>query len=322
MKTIIFLIILVPGFLFAQVITDTLWSVPQLDGEIGYRPYSGTFGMNTGSTFLRAGDGYDPFMMENVFVRSYLSYDLSNLPSLDSTNIIQAIVGVYQFRSFGNEQPNVFPIWNVAGGDTHFCVLDHIDYGYSLDLSDWTAGDPGDPQTLHTKIGVISDNANYEYKTMDVTNFVREDIQNGKYYNQYRMRFTIDTDNDIYSDALTMHSGNSYSSPMPFLKVQYDTTHSTIEKTGEVISYFNLSQNYPNPFNSFTNISYSLMRKSFVCLTIIDPNGKIIEILIEDMKPAGRYIVQFDASDLPSGIYSYRLKVNRQSITKKMFYIR
>lgn len=206
---IIFLLVLPPCILFSQGATDTLWSVPQLDGTICYRPGSGIFNMSTFSSGFSPGDGFDLILGEEVFCRDYLAFDLSSLSNSDTSSIIEIIIGIYQINAWGNDMPHTYPIWNMAGGDTHFCVLDHIDYGNSLDLGDWTAGDLGDPQTLHTNIGIISDNAVVEYKTMDVTQYIKEDIANGQIYNQYRMRFTIDTDFDGLGDLLDFRSGNS-----------------------------------------------------------------------------------------------------------------
>ncbi|NIR63152.1 MAG: hypothetical protein GWN61_03630, partial [candidate division Zixibacteria bacterium] len=61
---VIWLALLLPPTLFAQTMTDTLWSVPQLDGEIAFRPVSGTFNMTTSSFGFFPGDGWDFFMEE------------------------------------------------------------------------------------------------------------------------------------------------------------------------------------------------------------------------------------------------------------------
>jgi Tfp pilus assembly protein PilX len=69
-----------------------------------------------------------------------------------------------------------------------------------------------------------------------------------------------------------------------------------------------LSQNYPNPFNPSTTIDYSLAKESFVQLKIFDVLGREIKTLIQAGKEsAGKHTVHFDASDLNSGIYFYRI---------------
>jgi photosystem II stability/assembly factor-like uncharacterized protein len=81
---------------------------------------------------------------------------------------------------------------------------------------------------------------------------------------------------------------------------------------------FDLSQNYPNPFNPSTAISYQLTTTSFVTLRVFDVLGREVATLINDSRPPGTYIVQFDASGLPSGIYVYRLQAGNFISAKKM----
>ena len=83
---------------------------------------------------------------------------------------------------------------------------------------------------------------------------------------------------------------------------------------------FNLSQNYPNPFNPATMIKYSLPEAGHVSLKVYNVIGKEVETLVNDEKPAGTYEVNFDAAQLPSGIYFYQLKTGNFVETKKMVY--
>lgn len=70
---------------------------------------------------------------------------------------------------------------------------------------------------------------------------------------------------------------------------------------------FQLFPNYPNPFNSCTEISYELSEKSNIVLTVFDITGREVGILVRGTQSAGRHLVQFNASDLPSGVYFYTL---------------
>lgn len=318
---IISLLVLTPCILFSQGATDTLWSVPQLDGGIDFRPVSGIFSMSTNSQLFSPGDGYDVLLEMEVFTREYLAFDLNMLSNQDTSAIVQAIIGVYQLHEVGNNQPNIYPIWNLAGGDTHFCVLDHINYGFSLDLGDWTAGDPGDPQTLHTNVGIISSDTINGYKTMDVTCYLKEDLANARRYNQYRMRFTIDTDNDSLGDLIDFVSGNALFSPRPYLTIYYgDTT--TIKPLSVIPSDFHLYQNYPNPFNSSTHIQYLLSVSAQVELTIFNLAGQQQLILVKQRQLPGNYQITFNADNWPTGVLFYRLKVDDYSTTKTMLLIR
>jgi len=73
---------------------------------------------------------------------------------------------------------------------------------------------------------------------------------------------------------------------------------------------FALEQNYPNPFNPSTKIKYHLSRLSKVKLEIYDVLGRNVKTLVNKTQNAGDYQITFDASQLSSGIYFYRLSAN------------
>ena len=81
---------------------------------------------------------------------------------------------------------------------------------------------------------------------------------------------------------------------------------------------FSLSQNYPNPFNPVTIIKYQLPSNNFVAIKIYDVLGNEVETLVNEEKSAGTYEVQFDASELTSGIYFCKLTSASFVETKKM----
>jgi len=81
---------------------------------------------------------------------------------------------------------------------------------------------------------------------------------------------------------------------------------------------FSLYQNYPNPFNPKTIIRYSLSGNQFIMLNIFDVLGNEIASLVNKEQKPGSYEVEFDAGNLPSGIYFYKLNSNGFSLTRKM----
>ena len=86
----------------------------------------------------------------------------------------------------------------------------------------------------------------------------------------------------------------------------------------EIPTEFSLSQNYPNPFNPTTKIKYALPEAGYVNLKVYDMLGQEVAELINEVKSAGEYEVQFNASDFPSGIYIYRLQAEKFTEFKKM----
>jgi aminopeptidase N len=87
-------------------------------------------------------------------------------------------------------------------------------------------------------------------------------------------------------------------------------------------SEFLLSQNYPNPFNPSTVISYQLPVSGDVTLKIFDIIGNEIATLVDEHNQAGKYEIEFDASNIPSGVYLYQLKTQNFVKTKKMLLIK
>jgi hypothetical protein len=85
---------------------------------------------------------------------------------------------------------------------------------------------------------------------------------------------------------------------------------------------FSLSQNYPNPFNPTTIIEYSVPSTEYVSLKVYDILGKEVADLINQQMNPGSYEIEFDASQLSSGIYFYKLAFSSKVITKKMAFIK
>jgi hypothetical protein len=88
-----------------------------------------------------------------------------------------------------------------------------------------------------------------------------------------------------------------------------------------VITY-RLLQNYPNPFNPSTVIDYEIGKSVDVKLTVYDVLGKEISILVNEKQRVGNYSVEFNAGNLPTGVYFYKLQAGEFSDAKKMLLIR
>lgn len=81
---------------------------------------------------------------------------------------------------------------------------------------------------------------------------------------------------------------------------------------------FTLSQNYPNPFNPSTTINYTIPKQSYVSLKIYDELGRIVAELVNGLQSPGNYNVKFDATNLATGVYFYRISAGDLIETKKM----
>jgi hypothetical protein len=95
-----------------------------------------------------------------------------------------------------------------------------------------------------------------------------------------------------------------------------------IEVDVNSVSEFSLNQNYPNPFNPSTKISFSLAQSSNVKLSVFNMLGEKIVELLNEVKSAGTYDVNFDGSELSTGMYLYRIESGNNVLTKKMILIK
>jgi aminopeptidase N len=89
-----------------------------------------------------------------------------------------------------------------------------------------------------------------------------------------------------------------------------------------VVNNFSLEQNYPNPFNPSTTIKYSLGKAGITTLKIYDVLGKEVATLVNEELQAGPHEVTFDASNLPSGVYVYKIQSGEYINSKKMLLLK
>ena len=85
---------------------------------------------------------------------------------------------------------------------------------------------------------------------------------------------------------------------------------------------FALEQNYPNPFNSMTNVKFQIINAGNVKITVFDLIGREVSVILnKELKP-GKYNINFDAGNLPSGIYFYKLEAGEFTDIKKMILLK
>lgn len=92
--------------------------------------------------------------------------------------------------------------------------------------------------------------------------------------------------------------------------------------SSEVPQDYKLEQNYPNPFNPTTNINFSIPKAGLTSIKIYDMLGRLVTALFEEQLTAGSYKADWNASQIPSGIYIYRLVSGSFTESRKMILIR
>ncbi len=85
---------------------------------------------------------------------------------------------------------------------------------------------------------------------------------------------------------------------------------------------YSLEQNYPNPFNPSTNINFALPKQGFVKLVVYDITGRVVNTLLNEDKKAGTYSILFNAENLASGVYYYKIESGDFQSTRKMLLIK
>lgn len=103
--------------------------------------------------------------------------------------------------------------------------------------------------------------------------------------------------------------------------IENQTLTNVDDKNLSIKGYY-LSQNYPNPFNPLTNIEFQIGEDGFVNIALFDLMGQKIKNIVSDFRKAGKYSVMLDASNLPSGVYFYKMKVNNFTKTRKLILIK
>lgn len=122
----------------------------------------------------------------------------------------------------------------------------------------------------------------------------------------------------LYDLEMTPRPSPENSKPDLGAYENYNGTMVSINEESFTVDKFELFQNYPNPFNPSTIISYTIPEKGFVILKLYDVLGREIAELINQEQTVGNFSINFDASELTSGIYFYRLQTGSFLATKKM----
>ena len=127
--------------------------------------------------------------------------------------------------------------------------------------------------------------------------------------------------------------GGSYENEISYLKnwiinrlnwmdEELDFIDDVSEKEKPVANNYYLFQNYPNPFNPSTMIKYKIPESGLVTIKVYDALGREIATLVNEEKPAGSYEIEFDGSNLSSGVYFYRLNFDSFISIKKMILLK
>lgn len=126
----------------------------------------------------------------------------------------------------------------------------------------------------------------------------------------------------LYHRVVAVAAQASTESEIRSISLTRGVLQSTNSASDDPPSGFRLDQNYPNPFNPETTITFSIERTAYVRLSVYDTLGKEVATVLTAEKAPGEHEVQFDAEDLTSGIYLYRLETGSRTATRQMVLLR
>ncbi len=106
------------------------------------------------------------------------------------------------------------------------------------------------------------------------------------------------------------------------IRINVDSLVGISSNGNGIPNIYRLEQNYPNPFNPSTKIAYELPKAGLVSMVVFDILGREVATLVNEVKPAGKYSVNFNASSLASGVYFYRITAGDFTESKKMLLIK
>ncbi len=214
----------------------------------------------------------------------------------------------YMFRKLGVSNDNV---WVVGSSSPVFRSTDFCET--------WEIVTPGQ-QIGGIGVNFINDNTGYIGRSQN--NLIK--TTNGG-FNWYQQRTDSTSVAFISSLAFINDTTGWYSSGAGKIYKtvtggQWLTNITTV--SSEIPGKFSLNQNYPNPFNSQTNIAFEIIKNKYCKLEIYNLLGQKLEEVFDKILEAGKHVIQYNAKNLTSGIYIYKLTTDGNSQSKKFTLIK
>ncbi|HMS34678.1 MAG TPA: T9SS type A sorting domain-containing protein [Ignavibacteria bacterium] len=185
-----------------------------------------------------------------------------------------------------------------------------------VELSSFTSAINKRDVTLRWSTASETNNSNFEIERSSV---------NGSYskVGSVAGNGTVPSTSNYFFTDRNLSSGNySYRLKQIDFNGNFEYFNLNNEVNVGIPSKFELSQNYPNPFNPSTTINFDIPSDGKVSIKLFDMSGKEVAVLVNEVKTAGYYSVNFNASSLSSGIYFYNITADNFTSTKKMTLIK
>ncbi len=211
-------------------------------------------------------------------------------------------------RDFSTTYYINFDGWNEA--NPPYIVVDYY-YVTPVELSSFTASTDNGTVNLNWSTATETNNKGFEIERKSV---------NGEYQKVgYVAGFGTTTEPKSYTFTDNKVEGGQYTYRLRQVDLNGSSSYSKeVEVEVTVPKVFSLAQNYPNPFNPTTLIQYSIPAEQHVKLNVYNLLGEKVMTLVDGIQKSGQHEVNFNASNLASGVYIYKLEAGTQSSIKKM----
>ena len=303
-------------------------------GKISVMKFDGTNWVYVGSPGFSVGQAYFQSLAFNenkVYVAfrddgfgsktSVMKFDGSNWVYVGSPGISRGIT-VTQNLVFNRNTPYV--AFRDGGNGNKISVMKFEDIPLPVELTSFVSSVSGNNVILNWLTTSETNNSGFDIERAIIT------IDNGQLtidswtkIGNVSGKGTINEPREYSFTDKNLASGN-YSYRLK--QIDYNGNFEYFNLSNEVnvgaLSEFELSQNYPNPFNPTTNLEFGISELGFVSLKVYNASGKEVATLVNEVKPAGYYAVNFNGANLTSGIYFYTLSAGYFTATKRMLLIK
>jgi photosystem II stability/assembly factor-like uncharacterized protein/flagellar hook assembly protein FlgD len=202
--------------------------------------------------------------------------------------------------------------WAVGASGT---ILHTTNGGVPVELISFTAASNGKEVILNWSTATELNNLGFEIqRSTEGKEFFTVGFVNGH-------GTTTEHQNYTYPDR-NLYNGKYY---YRLKQVDFNGTYEysdVVEVEWRAFNSFLLEQNFPNPFNPTTIIGFGIQNKSDVKITILNAIGEEVAVVLNEEREPGYHTVEFNAANLPSGVYFYQLKTGEFVLTKKMLLLK
>lgn len=275
--------------------------------------------------------GHQP--VESVFINDAITYVDANYRTIPhrSGRIIEGFsMGGYGAARLGLKYPELFAGFSMLGAGP--VQLDFLNYPHvrtplerRLEIFEEVYGNSSEyfeevsPWRLAEQaVGNLPDN--FMIRSVvgdaDILRFMNRDLRD--HWNGLGLDFTYLEVPDVNHEVMGVYIYLTQNGKQSFYSDAFSSATTIRDETPDRPEGFVLQQNYPNPFNPSTSIQFTLPQNEFVSLKVYDITGRKVAILTNKLLPAGTHAFSFDAGNLASGLYIYRLQTPSGALSRKM----